>query len=387
MKRIVIGRWLVAALFVTLAAGVFATAVAAAQQEGPRRKFRDGDDITVAANETVSHDFYVAADTLVVDGRIEGDLTVLAREVEINGAVAGDVLGAASRVTIRGAVDGDVRVLGARVTLEGQIGKDLLAAARDLDLEQSSRIRGDLIYFAADSNLQGSIEGGILSNSREAETAGAGPLLARSAGEGATASGDAPSQQEERRRESRGNPVLRFFLHFITLVLAGVLLLIVSQRTTWRAAGLLRRQPLRSVGVGLLTLVALLIALLGFIVATFNLFITRGGFGETALVVVLAFFSLIGGSVLLFLLLMVAIFFGQAITGLAAGRLILQRVRVPGQALVALLVGALLISLLTMLPVVGAIVTVLATIFGFGALVLSSRVGEDALEGRPASAA
>ena len=55
--------------------------------------------------------------------------------------------------------------------------------------------------------------------------------------------------------------------------------------------------------------------------------------------------------------------------------------------LVALLVGALLISLLTMLPVVGAIVTVLATIFGFGALVLSSRVGEDALEGRPASAA
>ena len=170
-------------------------------------------------------------------------------------------------------------------------------------------------------------------------------------------------------------------------MLAGGLLLIVSQRTTWRAAGLLRRRPLRSVGVGLLTLVVLLIGLLGFIVATFNLFITRGGFGETALVVVFAFFSLIGGSVLLFLLLMVAVFFGQAVTGLAAGRLILQRVRVPGQAVIALLIGALLISLLTRLPVVGAIVTVLATIFGFGALVLSSRVGEDALEGRPASAA
>jgi cytoskeletal protein CcmA (bactofilin family) len=167
-------RWLaLIGLVLSVVALLLATTASAAQQDGPRRKFRSGDDLTIAANETVPHDLYVAANNLTIDGAIEGDLIVFAREVWLNGRVTGDVLGAASRVTIGGAVEGDVRVAGARVSVGGQgrIGKDLLTATRDLRLDQGSTVRGDLIFVAQTSNLLGTIEGGILTTSGEVETA------------------------------------------------------------------------------------------------------------------------------------------------------------------------------------------------------------------------
>jgi cytoskeletal protein CcmA (bactofilin family) len=364
------------ALLALLLLVLASAAVAARQQgEGPRRKFRQGDEITIAAGETVPHDLYVAAETLIVAGRVEGDLLVLAREVEIDGVVTGDLAGVASRVTIRGTVDGDVRALGARVTVEGRVGEDLLAGARRLDLEREGRVGGDLIYWSARSDLDGMVEGGILTTTGErVPDSGAGALLAR---DGGALPAPGPALQEESGdRDVGGGYVTQVLLRYLTVLIAGAVLLIVGRRSTWGAAEVLRRRPLPSLGAGVITMFIIVLGLAGFLIAVYDLFVTRGGVGGALIVIVMAFFALVGGSILLFVLLMAAVFFGQAVAGLAAGRLILQRVHFRGRMVAALFVGALVVAILTELPAIGFLLTVAATVFGIGALLLSIRTGE-----------
>jgi len=352
-------------------------ALAAQNDAGPRSKFRRGNDVVIEAGETVAHDLYIYADTVRVDGRIEGDLFVLARALTVTGTVTGGLFATSAEVSVDGSVEGSVRVLASSVTLRGQVRKDLLAIAAELTLASPSRIGGDLMYAAADATLNGSVDGGVLGSTREPAPRPA-TLIARDFSQGVPPEAVPQREDVSEGGSSGGNGVRRAIFRFLSIILAGGLLLWLAARTSWRAAVLGERRPLRTLGAGALTLLFLVVALLGFALAVLDLLLAGDDVIGRLLVIVMAAGALVGGSIVLFVLSVTVLFVANAITSLAIGRIILRRT--PGtwgtRAFLAMLLGALVVTVLTALPFVGSLLNVITVVFGLGALVLAIRQRE-----------
>jgi cytoskeletal protein CcmA (bactofilin family) len=132
------------------------------------RNFRSGANVKVVADETVSGELVAAGANVEVRGTVEGGLKAFGANVAISGDVQGEVkafganvvlagrygdkvLVGGSNVTLSGAFDGDVEVVGARVTVArtALIKGDLIHATADLNLQQGSRIMGEVVQKQA----------------------------------------------------------------------------------------------------------------------------------------------------------------------------------------------------------------------------------------------
>lgn len=101
-------------------------------------------------------DAYVAAGSGIVEGRIEGDLVIATGSLEISGTVTGDVLVAArGRVVVSGAVEGSLRGVARSVTLTGSVGDDVAVAAIAMDL--GGVVGRDVIGLGASADVDGEV--------------------------------------------------------------------------------------------------------------------------------------------------------------------------------------------------------------------------------------
>lgn len=82
----------------------------------------------VPAETTIQDDVYVTASSVIIDGRIEGDLFIWgASTVEIKGEVTGDLLVITQKLTLAGSVGDDARFFADNVTFSGRVADDLNA--------------------------------------------------------------------------------------------------------------------------------------------------------------------------------------------------------------------------------------------------------------------
>jgi cytoskeletal protein CcmA (bactofilin family) len=132
------------------------------------RNFRSGANVKVVANETISGGLVAAGANVEVQGMVEGGLKAFGANVAISGDVQGEVkafganvvlagryqdkvMAGGSNVTLSGTFDGDVEVVGARVTVArtALIKGNLIHATADLNLQQGSRIMGEVVQKQA----------------------------------------------------------------------------------------------------------------------------------------------------------------------------------------------------------------------------------------------
>ena len=73
---------------------------------------RSGDTVTVASGEVVEDDLYIAAESIVIDGTINGDLWAVGRIVTVNGAVNGSIVAVAETINVNGDVAHAARLAG-----------------------------------------------------------------------------------------------------------------------------------------------------------------------------------------------------------------------------------------------------------------------------------
>jgi hypothetical protein len=354
---------LVAGALVLITALNLPSVLAQSQQEGPGRKFRSGGTVTVATDETLPHDLYVTGGTIAVRGRIEGDLVVAGGTVDVSGPVGGDIAAAGGTVTIAGPVDGDVRVAGGTVTVSGPVTRDLVAGAGTLNISAPARIGGDLIFGAGETNLAGTVAGGVL---------GSTGTYTKTGSIGGTERVEL-SQQRERREASLLSRLLDQVRRYLSIILFGGLLLWLAPRLFHRAASQLQERPLPSFGIGIVAAISVLVILVLLFIAMLVLSIPLGilGFGRLVLTAILAAF--LGGGILTFLFLLVILFVANAVVGYVIGRLLLSRTGDASldRAAWALLLGVLIVVVLTALPVVGGILNVISVLFGLGAIVIA----------------
>lgn len=114
------------------------------------------DVVLVRAEETVDEDLYAGGNVITIEGTIEGDLIVWAFErLELSGEVQGDVIGYASSVRITGTVGGSVRLVGGDVSVRGDVGSDIMAIA--WSLSSQGDVGRDVLAWSRSLRLGGSV--------------------------------------------------------------------------------------------------------------------------------------------------------------------------------------------------------------------------------------
>lgn len=249
----------------------------------------------VTPDQVVREDMYVVANSAVVEGTIEGDLIIASNSVVITGNITGDVVVASlGRVSVAGTVGGSVRgiartvsvsgdvgdelaVVAGATTVTGAVGRDVLSVAATLDL--AGTVGRDVRGRFLDADITGDI-------GRDVDIAVQSAVGSRSlrVGPGAAIDGDFlyRSGRDASIDESAviGGLTTRLptrpafsteiiirlarILGFMGFVFGGIVVLWLFRATAPAATDRSRRHPWRSIGLGLLALLAVPVVAAGF---------------------------------------------------------------------------------------------------------------------------
>jgi cytoskeletal protein CcmA (bactofilin family) len=333
----------------------------------------------------VRDDVYVSGETILVPGGVSGDLIAFGRQVEVAGTIGGSVLSGAESVEISGNVVQSARVGARSVEVTGPIGGDLLAGAQSVLLSREGVINRDLLLGAQDVVIDGQITRNVKGGARSLTINGnvkgdvevdvenltigrgariEGDLIYTSQDEAEVQPGGMVLGRTERRNPApesvrdAGDYVVELLRSLVGPIILGVLLLWLMPGPLFATTQALRSAPLASLGVGVVALVLVpFLVLFLFILAS----ITGAGFSVP--------FALAG-------VFIVLLFLAKLIVGLALGGLILRLGKGGAEpsvtkAVLALIVGIVLLALLTLVPILGGIVSFLVIILALGAALLA----------------
>lgn len=304
--------------------------------------------IVVEEGETVgSVDGF--AGSVIVEGTVTGDISGVAGQIHVTetGSVEGSIEGAAGTVRIDGTVGGElntaaghteltetseiggeVHVGGGYVGIDGTVGDNVRVGAGTIEVGPNADITGELRYDAASFSQAdtATVEGGVTQDAEGVDRFGVGTDFAPVPGWVLTVYG------------------------LLANLLLGVILLAVFPGFSTGVAQRVRDTPIRTGGVGFLTLVGVpfVITLIAITIVGIPL----------AIVGTLAFFGAIW----------VGVVYGQYAVGAAVLGLFGQENR-----WLALVVGLVGFTILGAIPFLGGLLEFLALLLGVGALALGLR--------------
>jgi cytoskeletal protein CcmA (bactofilin family) len=149
-------KWLSSMLLLTIVVLISASPASAVE-------ILTDDNVEIQAGEVIDDDLYVFAETVTVNGTIQGDLIAFGANITLGpeAVVKGDLMSAGQSVTVNGTVEDDIRIAGTALIIgdSGQIGDDMLGAGYSLETKPGSAIGGSLFYAGAQALLAGDIVG------------------------------------------------------------------------------------------------------------------------------------------------------------------------------------------------------------------------------------
>ncbi len=286
----------------------------------------------------VGGSLFALAGQLTIDAPLGRNLRVAGGQVELlkNAEVKGNVSVASGQLELRAPVLGGLLVSGGRVRLDGPIAGDVELQAGQVELGALARVAGKLRYRSTAE----------LTRDPAAQVAGGVERLAMPA-----AASGAGLDGERSRHEGRMRQVS--WTWTLGLMLLAALLVMAAPEATLRVAGLWRERWAASLLLGFVLLVCGPAAVLLLLVSIIGI--------PIALLVLLAYLAL----------LLVA----YVNSGVALGHWALQRLRPEAMAalpwrVAAAMLAVLALALLAGLPLLGALISVLALLAGLGSLVL-----------------
>ncbi len=105
--------------------------------------------VTVGKQEIVNDDLFIHGETVVIDGVVNGDVFAVGESVTINGTVNGDVYAGAGKVEIMGTVKDDVVVGTGNLNMKhAKIGDSLIVGAGNVILDEGTSIGGGVMFGA-----------------------------------------------------------------------------------------------------------------------------------------------------------------------------------------------------------------------------------------------
>ena len=357
---------------------------AAAQADEPLSRAPWKERAVLRAGQIVQGDYFAFGPHVEISGIVNGDLYAAGGEVLIDGVVNGDVIVAGAKVILSGTVAQDARIAGAQVTVSGTIGRNATLGGADVHLTETAKVRDNLIAGGGHVQLAGSVGRdarvgawkATLSNQIERDlivAAGSVRLTSKatvggrlrywgeaapSIDEEATVRGAITQRPlpegwsiERARQGLVGIRLMAAFIGFVSTLILGLVLLRVYPVFARRVTATIRERPTAALGWGTVALVATPVVALSFVVTLF------------ALPIGLLLFALYGATVYLARV--------YAIT--YVGQILIRRQEDSSSLAWPFVAGLVLYSVLSLIPVVGGLLTLLTVLFGLGALLVSKK--------------
>ena len=343
--------------------------------------------VVLGKDEVVNKDYFAAGDSVTLSGIVNGDAYLAGGNVIVEGTINGDLLVAGGIVEIRGKVSNDVRAAGGQIVISAQIGKNLTVAGGTVNLTDSAKIGGSIaagtgrLSVFSPIGKGANIGGGqvTLGNTIGGDVrVGVGQLTLTP---NSKISGDLTYWSETGAQIQTGAQILGQTIHnlppakasevkparilgiftgpslamkiigFLWAVVIGLLLLKFFPVYTQRTIGVITKKPWASLGMGLLVMILTPIIFLILLI--------------TVLGIPIAF-------VLLVTFLVIA-YLAKIFVSILVGQKILRKFGSKAGSNWALLLGLVVYGIVTLIPILGSIVSLLVVLFGLGAVSLEEK--------------
>jgi cytoskeletal protein CcmA (bactofilin family) len=343
---------------------------------------RQGDTVVIASGDVINDDLYVAASLLVINGTVNGDILWAGQTINVNGTVNGSITAIGMNINIDGDVSKSVRAAGSSVNVRGRIGGDLMVAGSTVDLTNKATIGRDLAFAASkitvdsmiDRSIKGNggdatlsdsvgsdvditvnnltiassaqIRGDLIYTSKNAATIQSGALIAGTTTHKLAQSHITPSWPPL----GAWGSVIAFFMALLT----GIVLIAIAPKRAKLVAAAIKNKPLPTLGWGALIFIV------------------------TPIAAVIVCITIIGIPVGLAGLVLygIALYVSQVVVGLFIGSLILGRsnkIENRGILIGAFAIGLIILTLVNLIPYLGAPLFLATAIFGLGAMFVSEK--------------
>jgi cytoskeletal protein CcmA (bactofilin family) len=340
-------------------------------------ELRDGARIGVEAGEVVEDDVILTGVDVEIKGTVKGDVIAFAQSVTVDGAIEGNLVAAGAAVDVRGQVAGTVYAAGEDVRITGNVGNSVVTVGETLAINPAATIGGNWISFGERLQSEGHIGRGVFAFARSLRLNG--PVAkdveawteALTLASGAAIAGGVTYHSPEEAVVEPGAQMgalewvpesiqfnwdfdlapfraVDLALQFTGFLIVGLILLALFPRLRLRFHRAVVTKPWQSPLVGLGLLLATPIAVILLMV--------------TIVGIPLGFIAL--------LVYPLAIYFGQVLLSFSVGRLIADRWQWLGGQHWAMifLIGALVTTLLTEIPLISFALGFIAVLYGLGGL-------------------
>lgn len=115
--------------------------------------------VYIPASENREGNVYLAGQSIVIDGDINGDLIAIGQSIEVNGQIGGDLIAAAQSLNINGEIKGNIRALGENINLNGTTEKNITLLGANINFNETANTGWDFLFLASNTNIKGSIAG------------------------------------------------------------------------------------------------------------------------------------------------------------------------------------------------------------------------------------
>jgi len=310
---------------------------------------------------SVEDDLYVAGTTVSIEHPVAEDAFVAGENVLIDSAIGQDLFAAGANLLIQGHIGDDAYVAGETVTLDSTT-DDVFAAGATVELTNENTVSGDAYVAGETITIGGTIEGTVRAAGstvviRDGATIGGdlrtyGPNEP-TIGDSVTITGTREHTTHKAEFPTAQATALLWVRSVITLFVGAFVLLLLAPASTKRVMTAVVTKPAQHIGLGFL-------ALLLFVPVAITLFITMIGAPLGFLVLFLAVVALIMGWL-----------YSALIIGERAFTWITKK-DVTELSWQHALLGAVIINVLGLIPVLGWLTVVVVSITATGA-VLATR--------------
>jgi cytoskeletal protein CcmA (bactofilin family) len=337
--------------------------------------FRSGENTNIAANETIDGSAWLAGSNIDVAGNINGDLFCAGQNITISGNIDGDVICAGQTVTFSGTVTGDVRLAGQTVTVSGDVDGSVSSAGQTVTLEDRAAVGRDASFAGQSITVNGPIfrdlaiasnSAGIGSRVGRNVTATVGSLTLNSDADikggvnytspqkltmssGAQVDGTvAYTESKHDNQQAAGYSFTGILLWSLMLIVSALIFALIFPRELHTTTDEAIASPMNALLAVLVGLVAGIIVPVILII----LMITILGI-PFAIVALLAWLLILAVS--------------GAFAAYYVGRVVMRR---QTNAVLIMLVGAVIVTIALMIPILNVLVWFLAVWFGSGVILL-----------------
>lgn len=342
--------------------------------------------VTLGSDKTVDEDYFATGDTVEIHGTVNGDLYAAARKVIVEGIINGDVIVTAGTVNISGKVSQDARIAGGKITITGNIRRNVSVAGGYVEILGPAGVGGSILAFGGELILSAPVGGNV--------KAAAGEMLISDTIDGdveaaagkirltpeAQINGDLTYSSEEEislepgavisgtvtRKDSSGffdisaekmsvvffgTYIFTALVNFFSTLLIGLILLYLCPEFMKRTVEILREKTLSSAGAGFLAVIL------------------------TPIIIISLMLTILGIPLALILtgIYIIYLYVSRVFVIHWAGHLVLKKSGKESSSGWVFFTGLIVFTVLSVIPVIGGIITFLATVFGLGSLLLSKK--------------